>query len=186
MIDVTAATNLRSPDVAKFCEGINPEASPIVVPIVPDKDAAPFNCFNNVRKKADRDGGRIVTGWAIWRWPGVYVDAEHHAVYEPGPGQPWIDLTPATQPLSARLFLADAAATYDFQKGGVGKENRRLALTSDPLVQQLFKSAHKFYQVRKSSILVTPAIAALLTKIQRENMLITAQLERKYGTVMLS
>ena len=77
----------------------------------------------------------------IWEWPGVYIEAEHHAVWEPSPGAPLIDITPSEEAEARRLFVRDDAAIYDFQNEGVLRENRRRALNDDPLVEAFFRTA---------------------------------------------
>jgi hypothetical protein len=42
----------------------------------------PSDCSNCVPQKLTHDGGRIQYGWSIWEWPWVFLEAEHHAVYE--------------------------------------------------------------------------------------------------------
>lgn len=93
--------------VLRFCRTLVPAARPLVVPILPRDGCELLDCFNNARRQVARDGGRIQLGWAIWEWAHVYVEAEHHAVYDPGNGQPWVDLTPSVDGETVRLFLAD-------------------------------------------------------------------------------
>ncbi|MGJ0532785.1 hypothetical protein [Methylocystis sp.] len=67
--------------------------------------------------------------------------AEHHAVYDSDSGEEWQDITPSqVEDISHRLFLPDDSATYDFDKEGIRRNNCRLTLTDDILVQQFFKS----------------------------------------------
>lgn len=85
-------------------------------------------------------GGRIQYGWVIWEWPNVFIEAEHHAVYESPAGQPWADITPSERDDdTCRLFLPDAAAVYDFDKRGFGLANVRQPLVDDPLILQFFR-----------------------------------------------
>jgi SEC-C motif len=90
------------------------------------------------------EGGQIRFGWSIWEWPGVFVEAEHHAVYEPPSGPPFLDITPsAHQGIWRRLFLLDDSATYDSSNEGVLRHNIRRALSDDPLIQKFFAAATK-------------------------------------------
>lgn len=41
--------------------------------------------------------------------------------------------------MSHRLFLADDRATYDFENGGIRRDNVRMALVADELVWELFR-----------------------------------------------
>ncbi|RUV04201.1 MULTISPECIES: SEC-C domain-containing protein [unclassified Mesorhizobium] len=183
---LTQTANPKSPQVAKFCRGISVERPPVLLRISPDDDSAPLDCFTNARRKVARSGGRIVLGWAIWEWPGLYIEAEHHAVYDPPQGRAWIDLTPPQVPqIVTRLFLPDSTAAYDFENEGVRRDNHRQALTKDPLVQRFFESARRHSEIMNSipgvgEVQVTPAIARQLQSVQHENAQITMALAMKY------
>jgi hypothetical protein len=112
-----------------LCEQISPGVDPVFIPITPSADCEPLDCFECVKHKVEMEGGRIQLGWAIWEWPNVFIEAEHHAVYEPPAGSPWLDITPPVEPqIRRRLFLADNRAVYDFENEGVLKDNIRVAL----------------------------------------------------------
>ena len=138
---------LRAPSsitakILDLCRELNPAAEPTFIRITPAPDSAPNDCFATVRYKVDAEGGRIQFGWAIWEWPGVFIEAEHHAVYEPPAGPPWLDISPAEEPpVARRLFLPDDDATYDFQNEGNRRDNVRSALTQDPLVNEFIRLA---------------------------------------------
>jgi hypothetical protein len=102
-----------------------------------------LDCFNNVRRLTESEGGDIQFGWAIWEWPGVFLEAEHHAVYVPPDGGPWVDITPPQAPvpsIASRLFLPDSTASYDFANEGVRRHNHQKALRKDPLIQEFFQA----------------------------------------------
>ena len=83
--------------------------------------------------------------WSIWEWPGVYLEAERHAVFAPADGSPWLDISPAPVPeITARLFLPDdAAAEYDFANDGVREDNIREALAADDRIRDFFRLAEQ-------------------------------------------
>jgi hypothetical protein len=112
---LSSAPKATAPHVRAFCERISPGSKPVRLAIQPEPRCLPRECFSNVRQKVEKEGGRIRYGWAIWEWPRVFIEAEHHAVYE-APNGSWHDLTPLPpdDPESARLFLPDDAAVYDF------------------------------------------------------------------------
>lgn len=102
------------------------------------------DCFECLRQKVARNGGRIQFGWAIWEWPRVYGEAEHHAVYEPSTGPPWVDIAPsALLEIWRRLFLPDNGALYDFENEGTLRDNKRLALGDDSMIKELFAAAER-------------------------------------------
>jgi hypothetical protein len=86
---------------------------PRFVPIAPDQTAKVGECFFNVQSKIAREGGEIVYGWAIWEWPRVFIEAEHHAVWSSG--TEWIDITPNDPGIHRVLFLADPTRAFDYR-----------------------------------------------------------------------
>jgi hypothetical protein len=88
----------------------------------------------NVREKIDLEGGNIQYGWALWQPTGAFLAAEHHAVYEPQSGPPWVDITPHNSNVTRILFLPDEKAVY------VNKlvDNVRLPLVDDERVREFF------------------------------------------------
>ncbi len=140
----TCTPDTISLPVADLCRRINPDARPQYVTITPEPGCEVDDCFRCIRRKVARQGGRIQFGWSIWEWPRVYVEAEHHAVYEPRTGPPWIDITPSARPeIRRRLFVPDATASYDFENEGIRRDNIRLALADDPLVRSFFRLAEE-------------------------------------------
>ena len=133
-----------SPRVQKLRREINPDAPPVYITITPSAGCVPNDCFECVRQKVARDGGQIQYGWAIWEWPRIHVEAEHHGVYEPPTGPPWMDITPSGLPeIRRRLFLRDDSATYDFDHEGALRDNRRLALCDRPSHPTVFRRSER-------------------------------------------
>lgn len=95
-----------------LCKEINPSETPVEVPVHPDRDAIVSECFNNVSGKVHSEGGSLLYGWTIWEWSRVFVEAEHHAVWEKD-GE-LVDITPKDNGESKILFLPDPSRTYDF------------------------------------------------------------------------
>ncbi len=131
--------------VRELCDRVNAKAEPIYITIMPESGCMPNDCFECVRQKLERDGGRVQYGWAIWEWPRVFVEAEPHAVYEGPDGSPWADITPsAFSDIRQRLFLPDDAAVYDFENEGALRHNVRLAVCHDPLIEDFFAAAKEY------------------------------------------
>ncbi|WBY09381.1 hypothetical protein PIB19_08770 [Sphingomonas sp. 7/4-4] len=80
--------------------------------VEPAPDAKPAYCFDNSVAQALRHGGEAVYGWAIWRWPGRWFEAEHHAVWRRPEGD-LLDVTPQAGDPPRVLFLPDPSAPYD-------------------------------------------------------------------------
>lgn len=94
-----------------FCATISPEP-PLYVRVEPAPGAKPAYCFDNSVAQAQRHGGEAVYGWAIWRWPGRWFEAEHHAVWRSPVGD-LLDITPQAGDPPRVLFLPDPSAPYD-------------------------------------------------------------------------
>ncbi|NIJ20734.1 hypothetical protein FHS95_002426 [Sphingomonas naasensis] len=94
-----------------FCATISPEV-PVYVPVRPAPASKPAYCFDNSVACAQAQGGEAVYGWAIWRWPGRWFEAEHHAVWR-GPDGALLDVTPQAGDPPRVLFLPDPDAPYD-------------------------------------------------------------------------
>lgn len=99
------------PALLRFCASIAP-ATLVFIPSVPGRRAAPSFCFENVARLVEEKGGSTAYGWAIWRMPGLYFEAEHHAVWRNPLGN-LIDVSPQLGGRRRLLFLADARAIYD-------------------------------------------------------------------------
>lgn len=172
-----------STKVEKLCRQINPDVQPTYINITPGSGCEVNDCFECVRQKVARDGGRIQFGWSIWEWPNVYVEAEHHAVYESPTGPPWLDITPsALSEVRRRLFLPDDTATYDFQNEGTLRDNKRMALNDDPLIQDFLAVAEE-----KAAILNSiPGVGAIYVDEETDNKLKAAERKREGLLLMLA
>src|ERR1700691_4522234 len=114
-----------TPEVSAFCREVSGDAEPVFLPIKSEPGCEPNDCFMCVRRKTEAEGGLMKTGWAIWEWPNAFLRAEHHAVYEPLSGPPWVDITPSELPtVTRRLFLPDQSAIYSFENEGIRRDDR--------------------------------------------------------------
>lgn len=109
---VTTPTETSTP-IYDLCRELKRGGLPQWISVRPDDGAVVNECFNNVSSKIERSGGAIVFGWAIWEWPRVFIEAEHHAVWE-SEGE-LLDITPHINGESRILFLADPTRRYDFE-----------------------------------------------------------------------
>ena len=81
-------------EIRRVGGGILPNARPVYVPVLPEANALPRNCFPNVLAKKETDGGELVVGWILRHEPTV-MSAEFHGVWQPPSGGP-VDITPKT------------------------------------------------------------------------------------------
>ncbi len=98
----------------QFCASIA-HAEPVFIPSIPFKRAATSFCFENVAQRVDEKGGSIAYGWAIWHLPGLYFEAEHHAVWRNKLGNLIVDYYPA---------IIDADLHYDAMRSMAGRSRR--------------------------------------------------------------
>ncbi len=94
-----------------FCATISPHV-PLYVPVRPAPHGKVAYCFDNSVAQAREHGGSAAYGWAIWRWPGRWFEAEHHAVWRRPDGS-LLDVTPQLGEPERILFLPDPEAVYD-------------------------------------------------------------------------
>lgn len=87
--------NATAPHVLAF-QNINLDVRPVRLTIRPEPGSLARECFMKAKQRVEREGEAICYGWTIWEWPRVFVDAEHHAVYEAADGS-LHDTTPSPE-----------------------------------------------------------------------------------------
>jgi hypothetical protein len=108
MIDTLPAE--LTPALLAFCRTISAQL-PQFIASTPAADAVPAYCFENAANAVRRGGGHIAYGWAIWQTPGLYFEAEHHAVWCDTAGT-LTDVSPQFKDYASILFLPDPQAVY--------------------------------------------------------------------------
>lgn len=83
-----------------------------VHPVGPDQARDDVILLRQCRTEVREKGGSIAYGWAIWHLPGLYFEAEHHAVWRNKLGN-LIDVSPQMGGRKRLLFLSDESAVYD-------------------------------------------------------------------------
>lgn len=135
-----------TPQIRDFCHSLSPGHDPVQLAVTPTAGTKPLECFYNVQSQVEARGGRIAYGWAIWVWPRVFVEAEHHAVWEIHGKM--IDVTPRRDGEEKILFLPDPMRTYDFD-GNSRIDNQRHSLSSSPAVASLlycYSERQRFFE----------------------------------------
>lgn len=132
-----------SPAILSLCQEINPDAKPIEVSVKPDIGAEPSECFYNVTARIKRDGGTMVYGWMIREWSRVFIEAEHHALWEKD-GE-LRDITPKEPSERKIVFLPDPSADYDFE-GNRRRINIKRSLGRFPSVDRWIAAADAYQQ----------------------------------------
>lgn len=96
------------------------------------------NCYWNVMLSVERYGGEILLGWMIKQWPGVYLAAEHHAVWRRPDGN-IVDITQRFPTIQhPTTFAIDSDQSIDLQSPP-NIRTRYLRLTDDSRVTNLIE-----------------------------------------------
>lgn len=131
-----------SPATLSFCASLAP-GIPVWVKSVPDADAVPSFCFDNVKQRVLTSGGKSAFGYAIWHLPNAYFEAEQHAVWEDPEGR-LLDVSPQYKGYARILFLRDDSAVYDPAKF---RPNVLTPQGDDPLAQAIVTTSLAINQV---------------------------------------
>lgn len=107
-----------------------PRSKIIVVPVMLESPAPKNECFLNVNTVVEKIGGELISGWAIWQWANILIEAEAHAVWK-NPSGDLIDITPHDGEKEI-FFLPDDKVVYR----GMRIPSRRMALTESSLVKE--------------------------------------------------
>lgn len=132
--------------VERLLEKINSEFEPEQVPVIIEKYSKTLNCFKNVDRKVQLDGGKTHYGWAIYQ-TNLLCEAERHAVWE-NESEELIDITPREVDFDQIMFISD----NDFEYEGQIIDNYRVNITKNKVVDHFIKVCeilNKFYSLGK-------------------------------------
>ncbi len=168
----TRPADFDHPLIAALCNDVAPGQVPVQIPSRPPVGAIENDCFLNVQAHVEQHGGELVIGWALWEYPGVFAEAEFHAVWRDPSAGSLVDLNPRPFPFSVINFLPDPARRYE----GRQVDNIRRPLNNNPLVKQFIFQAQRFFKLmntgeladKHGEIEVSPRLAKELELVQRE------------------
>ncbi|MCX0330215.1 SEC-C domain-containing protein [Acinetobacter radioresistens] len=132
---------LESYSVKALLNKMNIDTQPIYVKSIPNQMDIENECFLLVDENISNHGGERILGWAIWELPGLFIEAEFHAVWKTPEGE-LIDLNPRPLKTEKILFLPDYEIVYE----GYRKNNIRLALSNNPTVNDFLKAHDKIFE----------------------------------------
>lgn len=118
-----------SQEIGKFCEGVVPGGTPVLVPVRPASGAELNRCHVNVADHVLAHGGEAVFGWIIWQSE-VLLHAEAHCNWRSPQGE-LIDITPKADREGQVLFLPDPNMKWE----GRMIPSRRVARITTPQVR---------------------------------------------------
>jgi len=127
--------------LTSLCEHLVPHVATFYVDVDPLKDAPANECFSVVQTHVTKHGGTRVLGWALWEMPGLFVEAEFHAVWRSPTGE-YLDLVPKTRPVARVLFLPSVDAMYEDRQ----VNNVRRAVSVDPEVERYFRGFDEMFE----------------------------------------
>lgn len=163
------APDPSSREVKKIAHELGWTGRAVRVPVLAEPSARQRNCYFNVQEKVNCEGGKMQLGWAVWQHGDLFIEAEPHAVFDPGEGGSWVDCTPHIFPdrRSCReiLFIPNNTGTYDFDSQEV-PDNVRVPLVDDPRVLE----ALKLFAERTRLINTVPGIDVPLPPAVTEKM----------------
>lgn len=134
--------------VQAFCRRLVVGGRSQYVPVRPVVGEPVDECFTIVPKQVAAHGGEQHIGWAIWIWPGVFIEAEFHAIWKRPDGR-LVDVTRKARQCSRVLFLKDPSREYE----GVQVDNIRRALNNDPQTLRFIELAHaRFLETNRGDL----------------------------------
>ncbi|GAA5784879.1 hypothetical protein [Chitiniphilus shinanonensis] len=149
------AAIVDAPHAVAFAKSVRPTGTMISLPCDPAEGESQLDCFRIVTERVSAAGGRMVLGWAIWEWPGAFIEAEFHAVWE-NPAGDLIDIAPRPFEFSSIAFVPDSRLVDT----GRLVDNIRQPLVDDKDVKQFL-----FLAKRRTEILNHPSIVELFGDI---------------------
>jgi len=171
---------LIKPYVISFCRGVVADPNPVYVHLHPLDGVAANSCFEIVPDYVAKHGGEQVTGWSIWEWPRVFIEAEFHAVWRQPDGT-LLDITPKVFPMPRILFLPDSVRTYK----GRQVNNIRKPIGTDPAIKRFCEICTLIYQETNKGELAeyhgTMVASPLLQKYMAEKEEIVMTLMSRHG-----
>lgn len=119
------------------------DTEPVFVPVRDVMGHKVADCFHNVPRKIETDGGSLQYGWNVWELPNRIIEGEFHAVWV-NPAGGYVDITPKPDGETQILFIPDPNRIYQ----NVPVDNVRVLLTDDPAFIQSIKIQEKLAQLR--------------------------------------
>lgn len=143
-----AVPSLNDIHVIAFCAEVVAGGCAVEVPCLPRLDRPQRECFPIVEETISLHGGTMLTGWAIWEWPKLFIEAEFHAVWSNSEGE-LLDITPRSLFSTHIVFLPDSSVNYD----GRQIDNVRKPLVKDhDLTRFLFIFRRQFELLNKGDL----------------------------------
>jgi hypothetical protein len=168
------------PYVISFCRGFVADPHPVYVPVLPLKKVSANDCFNIVPQHVAANGGEQVTGWAIWEWPRVLIEAEFHCVWRKEDGT-LIDISPKTVRMPRIVFVIDPVRSYT----GRQVNNIRRPLDRDPAIKRFCDLSTRLHNALNEGDLAyfhgEVELSEAATRDELERRELQKRIQQKYG-----
>lgn len=102
-----------TPQIENFCNRIIDGGTPVRVNVGQTVAGSFNNCYPAVDRIVAENGGSRVDGWMIWELAGMFLQSEHHAVWNNG--NELIDITEKQHGETSIIFLPDPTH-YDTER----------------------------------------------------------------------
>jgi len=121
--------------ISRLLDILNVEYEAETIPLKVESFSESQQCFGNVAKKVERDGGRAHCGWLIHTDSRFIIEAERHVVWE-NDNLELIDVTPQEPNVTEVIFVSDDVEDVNSCKD---IDNVRLNKTNNQLVDDFIK-----------------------------------------------
>ena len=129
-------------------------------PVEPVEGAAENACIEVVDRLVAERGGERILGWALWEWPGVWIEGEFHAIWKRSDGT-LTDPTPKKNKTLRILFVSDPGAQVTtWQKDNVRKARmqRREILDFIDIKERIYRAENQGTEAYFPFTTVTPRL----------------------------
>ena len=109
----------------------------------PEAYAQVNECFPAMDRKVQECGGKVHYGWQLWEWPGVFLEAEFHAVWL-SPENELLDITPKHFKVEKILFLPDPSMRDE----GKQVNNIRVPLSDNPITRDFISICGAIFRIQ--------------------------------------
>lgn len=175
---------IHAEHVTTFSAEVVPDVSPMLVLHRPRLDRPQRECFPIVEEQIGIEGGSMVTGWALWEWAGVFIEAEFHAVWRAADGT-LFDLTPNRILPKEIVFIPDPRTKYD----GCQIDNVRKPLVKDNDLKRflfIFRAQFEILNMgelafQHGPISLPPKALKELQSLQKEGLRLERRLQNRYS-----
>lgn len=145
----------------ELCREIGSHGTPIYIPLFPEDGIERHDCLQAVKQKINRNGGKARSGWLIWQWANIILEASVYIVWQNEDGS-LFDVTPKEAEYKNVLFIP----APDNKR--LELKNKRIPITNSILSRELVEIADIGESLmKKESCLDKISIGNMSSKVMR-------------------